>query len=31
MNVLIGEGDVLQDWEKTILALQALHEVMHGM
>jgi hypothetical protein len=31
VNVLIREGDVLQDWEKTILPLQALNEVMQGM
>ena len=31
VNVLIGEGDVLQDREKTILPLQALGEVMHSM
>jgi hypothetical protein len=31
VNVLIGEGDVLQDREKTILPLQALDEVMQGM
>jgi hypothetical protein len=31
VNVLVGEGDVLQDWEKSILTLQALDEVIHGM
>ena len=31
MNVLIGERDVLQDREKTILAFEALDEVRHGM
>jgi hypothetical protein len=31
VNVLIGEGDVLQDRKKTILPLEALDEVMQGM
>jgi hypothetical protein len=31
VNVLIGEGNVLQDGEKTILPLEAVDEVMHGM
>jgi len=31
VNVFIGEGDVLQDWEKTILPLETLDEVMQGM
>jgi hypothetical protein len=31
VNVLIGEGDVLQDGEKTLLPIEAFHEVMHGM
>ena len=31
VHVLIREGDVLQNWEKPILPLQALDEVRHGM
>jgi hypothetical protein len=31
VNVLVGEGDVLQDWEKPILPIQALDQVMQGM
>ena len=31
MNVLIREGDVLQDRQKTVFPLQALDEVMQGM
>jgi hypothetical protein len=31
VNVLIGQGNVLQDREKTILPLQALDQVMQGM
>ena len=31
VNVLIGQGDVLQDRQKTILPLEARDEVMQGM
>ena len=29
--MLVGEGDVLQDWQKTILAFESLDEMIHGM